>query len=202
MKESVCISGPHGGGKSYLIDALVNDSNLFRKTTFEIDFLSQFTSFSSLRDWERSLIRLYHRIFMASLTVDREPGRCVLISRGPLDSEAYIEAYYRLGWIEDPEYKVLRSIVDVIPAQPPTILLLPDLALNRRRLDGRRSQGVRAMRDTVFSREDAPEFLIALHAAFQDMSDRSNVLTISDNQDAELDAALEWIMEPNDREAS
>ncbi|WP_433560422.1 hypothetical protein ACQP1O_22220 [Nocardia sp. CA-151230] len=51
-------------------------------------------SFADLRDWEHCLVRLYHHVFVSSLTVDREPGRCVLVSRGPLDSEAYIEAYH------------------------------------------------------------------------------------------------------------
>lgn len=193
MKDLVCVSGPHGGGKTYLIDRLARES-MFTIPSFEIDFLSEFTSFADLRDWERSLVRLYHRIFVSSLTVDREPGRCVLVSRGPLDSEAYIEAYHRLGWIEGAEYKVLRSIIDVIPAWPPTILLLPDLELNQARLQGRITEKVRAMRDTVFSREDQPEFLTALRQAFEDLSDRPNVLTIRDNEGPQMTAALDWIL--------
>ncbi|ATL72521.1 hypothetical protein [Nocardia terpenica] len=193
MKHCVCVSGPHGGGKTYLIDKLLTDDR-FTDPAVDIDFLSEFGSFRALEDWERSLLRLYHRIVMPQL-IEPVPGRCVLVSRGAADSEAYIEAYARLGWISGDQHKRLRQIIDHLPAQPPTLLLLPDLDLNQQRLDGRIAQRVRGDRDTVFRREDQPEFLTTLHQAFAELADRPGVLTIHDNQPAQITEVIDWILE-------
>ncbi|WP_431230466.1 hypothetical protein [Paenarthrobacter nicotinovorans] len=196
MKQIVCVSGPHGGGKTTLIERLIKDTR-FKEPKFEIDFLSQFGSFSKLADWERSLIRLYHRVFMSSLTVDREDGRTVLTSRGPLDSEAYITAYYRLGWISDSEYQVLSSVLSVIPEPVPTILLSPSSGVIQERLEGRIAQSVRSHRDKVFSREDSPEFVTALRDAFMEAADRPNVLLVSNNEDADIERIIAWVGSSN-----
>jgi hypothetical protein len=191
-RDLVCVSGPHGGGKTTLIERLVA-LDTFKEPTFEIDFLSQFTTFSQLKDWERSLIRLYHRIFMSTVTVDRERGRCVLVSRGPLDSEAYIEAYHSLGWIEPSEYAVLRGALDAIPSPPATILMIPDAATLSERLEGRIAQGVRSVRDRVFAREDSPEFMATLRSAFVSMEDRPEVIVVRDNEAADIAAIVAWV---------
>lgn len=199
MKPSVCVSGPHGGGKTYMIDWLLADSR-FIAPSVDIDFLSEFASFRVLEDWERSLLRLYHRIVMAQL-VEPVQDRCVLISRGIADSEAYVEAYARLGWISDPQYKRLRQIIDNLPYRPPTLLLLPDLDLNQARLAARIAQRVRGDRDQVFRREDQPEFLTALHQAFTELSSRPEVFTVRDNEGPALDAAIGWLCHAPERVA-
>ncbi|MEV6774347.1 hypothetical protein AB0N05_37500 [Nocardia sp. NPDC051030] len=193
MKSSVCVSGPHGGGKTYMIDYLLADDR-FVSPSVDIDFLSEFASFRVLEDWERSLLRLYHRIIMSQL-VEPVSGRCVLVSRGIADSEAYIEAYARLGWISGQQYKRLRQIIDNLPIRPTTLLLLPDLNLNQQRLTGRIAQHVRGDRDKVFHREDQPEFLAALHQAFAELADRPEVFTIGDNEGPALDEAIGWLLD-------
>ncbi len=192
MKQLVCVSGPHGGGKTTLIGRLL-ESPMFKDPRNEIDLLNQFDSFSLLADWERSLVRLYHRIFKSSLTVDLEPDKCVLVSRGPLDSEAYITAYHRLGWISRSEHQLLRSVLDAIPTPVPAILLAPKGEVIRARLDGRTAQNVRRRRDQYFAREDQPEFIDALRDAFMELVDRPNVLLLHDNSDADMQKVLEWV---------
>ena len=67
MHPPIFVSGPHGGGKSTLIKSLISSkNNMFIENNFDIDFTTDFPSIANLSSFERSLIRLYHRFFIAN----------------------------------------------------------------------------------------------------------------------------------------
>jgi hypothetical protein len=194
MRPAVFFSGPHGGGKTTLIDRMLATSDRYRLPAFEIEFLSQFRSFPDLEDWERCLVRLYHRMYIAQSNAEpREPGTCTLISRGVRDSEAYIRAYGKLGIIPPDKVDILDRVLAGDRQPCPTVLLNPPLEVVRRRLSGRREAKVRAERDALFSFEDTDEFLVALWEAFEDMTSREDVLLLRDNEAADIARAAAWI---------
>lgn len=195
MKPVITFSGPHGGGKTYLIDRLLERRDEFTPPVYEVDFLSEFTSFKSLLDWERSLVRLYHRHFISSTSIQREvDGRCTVLSRGVLDSEAYIETYFRLGLVNGKEYRVLRDAVDSIPVIPPSVVLVPEEKTLRARLEGRIDQEVRSNRDQIFKREDQLDFLLMLSQVFREFRDRPGVFYLTDNESEQQDEIITWAL--------
>ncbi|MFI1360273.1 hypothetical protein ACH4TV_42825 [Streptomyces sp. NPDC020898] len=194
MLSSAFFSGPHGGGKTTLIDRLLDTSDRYRPPAFEIDFLSEFRSFPALEDWERCLLRLYHRMYIAqSNTEPSEPGTCTLVSRGVRDSEAYIRAYGKLGIIPAEKVRILEHVLAGYRQPCPTVLLNPPLEVVRERLGGRRKAKVRAQRDAVFSFEDTDDFLVALWEAFEDMSSREDVLLLRDNEAEDIARVRQWL---------
>lgn len=194
----ISFSGPHGSGKTTLINKMLFSKkfNAFIDNEFEIDFLAKFPSFSKLSNFERSLIRLYHRyyIYQSNLMLEKQDEhKITLISRGIYDSIAYIETYHRLGIMLQHEYDILHNIYSNIKDMPRTVILNPPVEVIMKRLEKRRSEKVRVKRDHIFSHEDAIEFVTMMHDIFEKFQDDVNVFYITDNEDDDIEQIVAWI---------
>lgn len=187
------VSGPHGCGKTTLIEKLISHDSRFAELPFEIDFLKSFANFKNLGHWERCLVRLYHRSYLTALAHQLPGDQIYAVSRGIRDSEAYIRAYACLGWISPEETKMLSWILENPTAPTPTVLLLPPLETVLSRLYGRREQGVRRERDAIFNHEDGEEFTAELWRQFAAMAQREDVLVLEDNEDDDIQKLMEWL---------
>lgn len=192
----IFISGPHGGGKSTLIEKLKSVIDLFLENDFDIDFTIDFPSIVSLSHFERSLIRLYHRFFVANYAQSlskRNPEKIILTNRTIYDSEAYINTYRKLNWISEDQYKKLHFVINNFSYHPHTIILNPPLEIIEKRLDKRREGATRENRDKIFEGEDSVIFLENLHDYFKGFRDRNNILYIEDNNEAEIKKIIDWV---------
>lgn len=194
----ISFSGPHGSGKTTLINRMLlsEKPDAFINNEFEIDFIKEFPSFSELSNFERSLIRLYHRyyVFQRNLTLkNQDDHKIILISRGIYDSIAYIETYYRLGIILQHEYDILHNVYSNIQYMPKTIILIPPVEVIMKRLGKRRNEKVRVKRDRIFSHEDTIEFVTMMHDIFEKFRDDVNVFYAVDNEDDDIKKIVAWI---------
>jgi len=64
MKQVIFFSGPHGSGKTTLIEKLISRHDKFQENKYDIDFLKDYPSIKSMNNFERCLIRLYHRYYV------------------------------------------------------------------------------------------------------------------------------------------
>ncbi len=200
MYKPIFVSGPHGSGKTTLINNLLNQTNIFTFNDFDIDFLSKFKSLKVMNSFELSLLRLYHRIFTAQYVTakqDQFMEKNVLVSRGIYDSAAYSYTYNELGWISKEEYNILKSVQDNIPFKPLTIILNPSLEKLTYRLHKRRNEGNRKDRDKLFNKEDDIEFLRIMHNYFSKFKGTEGVLYIEDNESEDIKMICEWVEKVN-----
>lgn len=194
--QPLFLSGPHGGGKTTLVEKLKRHSNIFTDNDFDIDFTVDFPSIASLSDFERSLLRLYHRFFIANyanILAKENPGKVILTNRTVYDSEAYIRAYKDLGWISEEQYNKLEKIIKNLTYRPRTIVLNPPVEVIIGRLEKRRVSATRTNRDRIFKNEDSDIFVGRLHSYFEDLRDQQNILYIEDNGDEEVDKIMSWL---------
>lgn len=100
MKDVVFFSGPHGSGKTTLINSLLclEHGNML-ENNFDINFLTRFKTITKMNDFERCLLRLYHRMYVEKYAKQFSSNldKVVLVSRSVYDSFAYIETYYQCG---------------------------------------------------------------------------------------------------------
>ena len=157
QNQPIFISGPHGGGKSTLLNKLSSSSNMFVENNFDIDFTIDFPSMSALSHFERSLIRLYHRFFIfhyAYSLAETHSDRFILTNRTVYDSEAYINVYRKLKWISEDEFFKLDFIIRNFNDQPCTIVLNPPVSVLKSRLIQRRNKATRINRDKIFEKKN------------------------------------------------
>lgn len=192
----IFISGPHGGGKSTLINKLRNASNLFLENDFDIDFTTNFPSISSLSHFERSLLRIYHRFFIvnyAQKLAKENPGKVILANRTVYDSEAYINAYHELKWISEDQFQKLNFVISNFTFRPHAIILNPPLEVIKNRLDKRRDEATRTNRDKIFKNEDSDEFLENLYNYFTKFENKNKFVCIKDNDEAAIQKIVAWV---------
>lgn len=178
-----------------MIEKLAKKYAMFLINDFDIDFTVDFPHLSSLSAFERSLIRLYHRIFIAHYAKNlsqKGPGKLILTNRSVYDSEAYINVYRKLGWISEKEFKKLDFIMKNFNHVPRVVVLNPPLGVLLKRLRKRGKAGSRMVRDKIFKKEDSIVFLKNLSAYFTKFKSRKNVLYIEDNLDKEIEKILAW----------
>lgn len=196
MNQPIFLSGPHGGGKSTLLDQLKKQMPaLFLENDFDIDFTVDFPSITSLSHFERSLIRLYHRFFIAHYAnslAEKHQDKFILTNRTIYDSESYINVYRKLNWISEAEFQKLDFIIKNFSMRPSAILLNPPLSIIKERLEKRRVEATRTNRDTIFESEDSDVFLENLHDYFEKFKSDKNILYIEDNGEAEIKKIVNW----------
>ncbi len=191
----VFISGPHGGGKSTLIEKLKR-TDLFLENNFDIDFTVDFPSISVLSHFERSLLRIYHRFFITSYAqklAKENPGKVILTNRTIYDSEAYINAYHELKWITEDQFQKLNFVINNFTFRPNAIILNPPLEIIKSRLRKRRGEATRTNRDKIFKNEDSDEFLNKLHHYFTQFKGRNEFVYVEDNDEEAIQKIIDWV---------
>lgn len=194
--QPIFISGPHGGGKSTLINKLKNSADLFLENDFDIDFTIDFPSISSLSHFERSLIRLYHRFFIANYAqglAKAHLDKAILTNRTVYDSEAYINVYRELKWISEDQFQKLDFVIKNFTYRPCAIILNPPLEIIKSRLAKRRDEATRTNRDKIFESEDSDLFLERLHDYFETLKRQGNLIYIEDNGEEEIQKIITWV---------
>lgn|SRR3989338_299739 len=194
-KPPIFFSGVHGGGKSTLIRRLLDSSKKFMKNDFDIDFTVDFPSIASLTSFERSLIRLYHRFFIANyahILSQNNPGKFILTDRTIYDSEAYINVYQELGWITKEQFAKLDFLIKNFTMRPYAVVLNPSLEMIKDRLNKRKSEATRIMRDKIFVHEDSDEFLELLSNYFKKFKNEARVLYLETDGETEVQKIISW----------
>lgn len=196
----VYVSGPHGSGKSTLIQKLTALNLGILKNTFEIDFMKDFPSMPTMSIFEKCLLRLYHRFYTAKYAesiCDQLPddNKVMLIDRSLYDSLAYINTENELGELSAKEYQTLISISRnaISMINPRTIILNPDVDIVLSRLERRRQMGIRKERDLLCAREDTYTYVNCVHNALEQLQNNGNILYIKDNSDREIEKIIKWL---------
>lgn len=200
MRQPIFISGPHGGGKSTLLDQLQKGRDLFLENDFDIDFTVDFPSIIFLSHFERSLIRLYHRFFIANHAhslAKAHPAKIILTNRTVYDSEAYINAYREFKWISEDQFQKLDFVIKNFTHRPCAIILNPSIEVIKNRLAKRRGEATRTKRDKIFEAEDSDLFLESLYGYFEKLKGKGNILYIEDNGEAEIEKIIAWTKDVN-----
>ncbi len=199
MGICVFFSGPHGSGKTTLINKLVEKYECFSENDFDVNFLEQFSTIKIMNDFERCLLRLYHRIFIQSYASEKsnkkEEHMVTLVSRSIYDSFAYIETYREIGKFTFKELEVLLNVEEGIGDYPLTVILNPSPGIIMERLLKRRKTGARSERDKLFCKEDTYEFVCSLHDKFERYRDKDGVLYIEDNDESAMEQIYNWLIE-------
>jgi predicted ATPase len=197
MYPPIFISGPHGSGKTTFVNRLKNRGLDFIESDFDIDFTVSFPNLKLLSNFERSLLRLYHRIFATTYAekISREKTEsCVLVNRSVYDSEAYIRMYLEFGWITGLEFETLNFIIKNFEYKPYVVVLNPPVSEIVKRLNIRESMRTRPNRDKIFKLEDSVECIENLHTYFSKMKGMSNVLYLEDNEELEVEKFEKWVL--------
>jgi len=196
MKSTIFVSGPHGSGKTTLINQLLKEHSIFQENNFEIDFTQEFPSIKTMTFFERCLLRLYHRLYVGRYSGElslKNPDNIIITSRSIYDSAAYIKSYREMNWLTDEQTDKMNFIIQHSDHAPYTIILNPTFRTIKSRLEKRRNIGIRKTRDEVFSYEDSDVFIQSMHESFSGFRDLKNTLYIEDNGKKEIDVILDWV---------
>ncbi|HIH12763.1 TPA: deoxynucleoside kinase [Candidatus Woesearchaeota archaeon] len=159
----IYLSGPHGAGKTTLVQQLLHsnpkDLAVYPEDGFTFPKVEQ-------PYYERLKAKLL-RYYFESLDQGKQDqaGKVLLCNRCVYDSDAYINAYYSLGWINKKEKDDLQAIEELVfPSKPEAAIILnPSLGTLKKQLHHRWNQG------TIKWNEENSDYLQAAHDAFQQL---------------------------------
>lgn len=197
MRKTIFVSGPHGSGKTTLISKLLH-KDIFIENDFDINFIKECENFPSLNNFEKCLVRLYHRIYLTNYArsySNDNPNKTIITSRGLFDSLAYINSYLKMGWITPDQAEKMKYILGHPDNEPNTIILNPKFEVIRERLNYRIQKGSRKNRDKIFSYEDTEEFVAVLHKEFSKMKSFPNIIYLEDNCEKEINQIVNWVQQ-------
>ena len=198
MKNLVFYSGPHGSGKTTLISNLIRENTFLLENDFDINFMENFKTIKIMSDFERCLLRLYHRIYVQNYAASKvKNNKTILVSRSVYDSFAYVETYYQLGKISDKEFNIINKIKDSYVDLPQTVILNPPVEIIMKRLKKRFENDERPERKEIFNAEDRIEFVSLLHDNFSKYKNDSNILYLENNEVEDRLKIKKWILDEN-----
>lgn len=195
VKPVIFLSGPHGGGKTTLTKHLSEKSDLFIENDFDIDFTVNFPSMAVFSAFERCLVRLYHRFYIANHArqlAERNPGKFILTNRTIYDSEAYIKTYRDMDWISGEEFQTLKTLMGEFLPRPHAIVLNPPLKVIKARLQKRKDSATRTLRDKLFINEDTNEFIKRLHGHFVRYKEDKKIFYLEADGENEARQIIAW----------
>ncbi|MEK6902234.1 MAG: AAA family ATPase [archaeon] len=196
MHKPIFVSGPHGGGKSALIQRLIQRDNRLTENDLTIDVAEEFQHLKLLSSFEKTLLRMLIRVVRVQRAYEmasNEPDRIILTDRSVYDSLAYAHVYRELEWVTSEEYMKLHAVKEKVPLHARTIILNPPVETLLERLENRKKNKERVVRDALFNDEDTVEFVTLLQESFTAFEDDPNVIVVRNNEKDEIEKILQWI---------
>src|SRR3989344_9338486 len=182
------ISGPHGSGKTTLMQKLAEASNQI--IIYPEDRLNLPKIEDNYYERTKSKLLRYHFEELDQKR-DYQPDKILLVSRCPYDSIAYSAAYQKLGWISSGQLENIMSIVDLIFTKLPEniIIINPSLEILQKQLENRWKNGGKKFKEDDF------EYLAAVRQEFELLGkDNRNFLYLTDEPlEEKIEKAKKWL---------
>lgn len=146
-KQVVYLCGPHGVGKSTLIDDLKSFDQ--ERVVEQIAHMEGLTDNISRQIWRNALHCIEHRENLNYVT-SQPPNSVVIGDRCFLDDMAYVNACTELGWMTQEHKKGILENAEFVykmsrtPKPENFIVLLPPLEWNIERIEERWQEGIPA----------------------------------------------------------
>ena len=197
--KPIFISGPHGCGKTTLINKLLKDQDNFIFDDYKIDFVNDLASISAITIYEECLLRLYHRFYTAEQAILKckniSDNKILVVDRSIYDSLVYNKVEYKLGKITKNQYDNLTEIADngLKIIKPYTVILNPNSEIVVDYLKKRQVSGVRKDRDKLCAREDTPEYISMMNAEYVKLYTEENVLNIDNKEIDGMNKVYKWV---------
>src|SRR3989344_4030522 len=185
----VYFSGPHGSGKSTLINTLMDlqPDRFVRRIKLETP--------KETDTYERTkikLVRYYFQTFRENEIAQQNPNKIVLCDRSVIDFHGYVAGFIKIGWITEAQYQGLLQAYELFfpPERRPKNIVFIDPPLDFMIANIKR----RWETEPKKWREDEFYYLAAVRIAFQEFikSYDGNVL---DLQAVDLDERVKQCSE-------
>ncbi|SHO43123.1 AAA family ATPase [Anaerocolumna xylanovorans] len=197
--KPIFISGPHGCGKTTLINKLLKDQINFVLDDYKIDFVNDLASISIMTVYEECLLRIYHRFYTAEQAIlkckNTSDNKILVVDRSIYDSLVYNKVEYILGKITKSQYDNLTEIADngLKVIKPYTVILNPNPDIVVDYLEKRQVSGTRKDRDKLCAREDTHEYINMMNAEYVKLYTEENVLVIDNKEIDGMNKVYKWI---------
>lgn len=197
--KPIFISGPHGCGKTALINNLLMYKDKFVFDDYSIDFRNDLTTISAMTTYEECLFRLYHRFYTAKQAFLKcskiTDVKIMIVDRSIYDSIVYNKVEYDLGRITKIQYSMLAEISEnsLKILKPYTVILNPKPELIVDYLKKRRESKERKDRDKLCAREDTLEYIRMMNTEYTNFYSKENILSINNNGNDGINKVCEWV---------
>ncbi len=192
MNNLFFISGPHGGGKTTLLDKLsLADSRIL------IPELETTTPKFHTDPLERMILKICQRPIENYETLEiaeKNPDKIIIGNRCIYDAEVYTKAYFNIKWIIEKDKYDLETLNKTIylafPERirsPKAIILNPPFETVKQRLENR------WLKKEKKWNEDNLDYLKAACEEYRKYKNNPNVIYIENNSDADVENVLKWL---------